>query len=622
MRGKGWLWGIGLAAVLLTSPAAAAIDARNPGEALAPPPPAAVAPAPAPVRRDAEVERAWFGAGSSLTLRAKQTRRRALELGSTNLEPAARALIAADDAERAVPNAELAVSLAPDLPMAHIALASAYWREGEHRESVAAFLASLIAIPRHLEATLWLAGSLLLVVATVLVAGSLAFILVVGVSGFTRAAHDIGDLVSTRTPGFAGAALLCAVVGLPLALGEGPLGLLLGLLGVGVVYGGSRHRAVLAMSVVLLLIGLFPVLQLAGSALDALDADPVATASLATVRGSESPGQVELLHEAELAGDELAARVLAVRALRRGETLQARERFLRLSEEETADPLVLTALGNMAFRAGRNDEAIDYYERAQKVRESAILLFDLSQAYGRAFRMEEFERAMQRAQSLDHEIVAELSDLGDPEFVADVPFPIAPIRNRMLARAHGGDFVDAVMGVLAPGRLGESALHLTGGFVTVFLVGLLLTGRYQHAGRCSRCGRRICARCDDSMWSADLCDGCHHLFNRPQGTDPYLRMARLKALRARESRIEKLATAASLLVPGVAGLLARRPDLSLVSILFFAAAAALFAWRDGVVPDPLSVGATGPLAFVAVGTLMALLYTGVMLLGIVIRRSQ
>jgi tetratricopeptide (TPR) repeat protein len=622
MRGMGWRSVVLLVVLGLAAPVTAvALEELEVGGPLVAETGAA---ASAPPRRGFEVERAWFGAGAALPLRASETRRRSLELGATNLEPAARALVAADvaEGEAAVEHARHAVRLAPDLPLARMALASAHLGNGEYRGAIAQVIASVLAIPRHLEASLWLAGSLLVVLAVVLITASVGFIVAVGTAGFSRAAHDIGDLVSSHTPGFARAALLCAVIGVPLALGEGMLGLLLGVLAIGVVYGGPRHRAVLAMSAMLMMIGLYPVLQVAGMALGALDADPVASASLAAVRGSESPAQVALLQEAELQGDELAARVLAVRALRLGELEQASDRFTRLFEEEAADPLVLTALGNMAFRAGDNVKAIDYYERAKAVEESAILMFDLSQAYARAFRMEEFEWAMQRAQALDYELVAELSDLGDPDFVADAAFPIAPIRSRMLSAADGRAFVDAVVSRVAPGRLGESPGHVGGALALVFLAGLLLTSRYQHAGRCSRCGRRICARCDDSMWSADLCDGCHHLFNRPQGTDPYLRMARLKALRAREGRIEKLATAASLLVPGVSGLLARRPDLSFVSLVLFATAATLFFWHGGVVPDPLAVGHAGPLVFLVVGTGAALLYAGVVLTGIVIRRSQ
>jgi hypothetical protein len=123
------------------------------------------------------------------------------------------------------------------------------------------------------------------------------------------------------------------------------------------------------------------------------------------------------------------------------------------------------------------------------------------------------------------------------------------------------------------------------------------------------------------MWSNELCDGCHHLFNRPQGTDPALRMARVQALRVRESRMDNVRTAVSLLIPGASGLLARRPDLCFMGLIFFAWALVLVLWRDGVVPDPLSVGGAGSIAFVAAGVVMGLLYLAVMLTGLLIRRS-
>ncbi len=123
------------------------------------------------------------------------------------------------------------------------------------------------------------------------------------------------------------------------------------------------------------------------------------------------------------------------------------------------------------------------------------------------------------------------------------------------------------------------------------------------------------------MWSSDLCDGCHHLFNRPQGTDPGLRMARLRELRVREARLDKVCLVISMLVPGASGLLARRPDLSFMGLLLFAWALVFFIWREGVVPDPMSVGGAGPLTFVLAGCLMVLLYIGVVVSGVVARRS-
>jgi hypothetical protein len=317
----------------------------------------------------------------------------------------------------------------------------------------------------------------------------------------------------------------------------------------------------------------------------------------------------------------MAAELLGLHARRMGDDAVAQSRFLALLEVDPANPLALTALGNIAYRTERTDAAIEYYERALVVEDSPLLLYNLAQAYAKAFRMEEYEQAMARAQSKGSADVVELSRFGDTGFVADLPYPVASLRDRMIAAADGSAFTSALMRVLAPGMLGRDWLHTCVGFLLVALCGFIVGARYQHAGRCARCGHRICARCDDSMWSSDLCDACHHLFNRPQGTDPELRMARLKELRLRETRVEKIATAASLILPGASGLLAKRPDLSLMGLLLFFWTAALFAWHRGIVPEPLVLGAAGGVAFILAGTCMAVLYLGVLVSGLLIRRS-
>jgi tetratricopeptide (TPR) repeat protein len=515
----------------------------------------------------------------------------------------------------------LAVRLAPDLPVAHMALARAYVGEGEYQKAVFSVAAGVMAIPRNLEATVWLVGSLLVMLASVLISASLAFILVVGVSRFSDAAHDMGDVLSNQLPGFARAALLFALMLVPMMLGEGLMGLVIVLFAIGMAYGESRHRTALTLAAVLAVVGMYPALQAAGKVLGALDSDPIASASLSVVRDTATPIEIERLRGAESRGDRLAASVLALRARRSSLSEDAQARYERLLDGQVADALVLTTLGNLAFEDGRTDDAIAFYERAAAIETSAVLMFNLSQSYARAFRMEELESSLTQAQALDAPLVAELSSRGDTDFVADLPFELAPIRNRMLANADGAAFSHSVVRLLTPGRLGKSWMNTLGGFLLAALVAVLASSRYQHAGSCGRCGRRICARCDDSMWSNDLCDGCHHLFNRPQGTDPTLRMAKLKALRAREERMQKIYAAISVAVPGAAGLLARRPMLGLLGLFLFAWAVVLFVWRHGVVADPMAVGGAGPLAFLAAAGVMVLLYMGVVVSGITIRRS-
>jgi hypothetical protein len=117
-----------------------------------------------------------------------------------------------------------------------------------------------------------------------------------------------------------------------------------------------------------------------------------------------------------------------------------------------------------------------------------------------------------------------------------------------------------------------------------------------------------------------MCPGCAQLFLRPDDTDRSLRLARVNALRRRERRIERAAWLAAVLVPGAAGLLARRPLRSLVGALLFAAAAAALVWRRGVVPDPLVAGAAGPFAFTGVALLAALAYASIVAVSLATRR--
>jgi hypothetical protein len=173
-----------------------------------------------------------------------------------------------------------------------------------------------------------------------------------------------------------------------------------------------------------------------------------------------------------------------------------------------------------------------------------------------------------------------------------------------------------------PGRLGTSWVVTAGGFALAALLASFLGGRWEHSSTCGRCGHRICARCDGTVWNAEICDGCHHLFHLPETTDPKMRLARLSELRKRETRVGHLALVAALLLPGVGGLLARRPDLSFLGLFFFAWGVVLFVWRDGIVADPLAVGAAGPLAFMLAGAVVAASYAMVVVLGLWIRRSH
>jgi tetratricopeptide (TPR) repeat protein len=567
-----------------------------------------------------EIERTWFESRDAPAVRATQTRVKALELGAENLEAPAIALISSAGPGGALSGALLAARLAPDLPLARMAEARAQWSEGEYAAAMSAVWRGLAAIPNHLEGSLWVVGSLLMIIGVVLTIGSMTFIGVVGASVLHHATHDVGDWLSNSMPSYSRAALIASLLLLPVVLGEGAAGLTLGLFAVGLVYADSRMRMAMALAAALIVLGAYPIMRFAGVTLTAFDGDPVAVSIYATIQGIESQRDLASLERAA-PNDPLAAQALAGHARRGGRNALAFTRYRELLESRPQDFVALANLGNLHFGAGETEEAINAYEGAAALQDSATVMFNLSQAYARAFRMEEFEDAMERAQSFDAERVAMLSSVQTADFVADVPVSLSEVRDRMLLSATGEALEVDWVRRIAPGQLGSHYAAMGGAFAIVAFLSSLLGGRFEHSSRCGRCGRRICTRCDGTVWSSEICDPCHNLFNRPQNTDPVLREARIGELRSRESRVARYETMAAMLIPGAGGVLARRPDLGIVGVLLFSFAVASIVWHRGVVPDPLAVGAAGSLALLMGAVLASLAYWVVVLASLVIRRS-
>lgn len=76
-----------------------------------------------------------------------------------------------------------------------------------------------------------------------------------------------------------------------------------------------------------------------------------------------------------------------------------------------------------------------------------------------------------------------------------------------------------------------------------------------------------------------------------------MRAVRVSALRSRERRLARVHLIASIVLPGVAGALARCPWASFIGALSAAIAIMAIYWRNGVIPDPLTAGAAAPMAF-------------------------
>ena len=568
------------------------------------------------------IERAWFAPATSLEERVARTRRASLEYGVWNLDAPARALVAGGVPGSPLDRARAAVRLAPDLPLARMELARVMWlHDDSPLAALRAAWGAALAIPRHPEASLWFAGAAAAALAAALVLGGLLCIAAAGCLAAPHAAHDLGDLISRSTPSFARVAVLGALLLLPLALGEGALGLALVLLALGCAYGARAQRWVLGLAAAAVAIGAFPVANLAGTLQGALDRDPVAEAAVSTALGSSLTS--DSLRLAAAHGDPLAARALARRARRAGSLASADAHYQQLLEEGTRDWIALNNAGNVRLELGHLEAALDLYRRAGEGNPSAVVFYNLAQAYGRSFQVEELAATLEHAQALDADLMAELAQLqtGDAAgFVVDLPLPVAAIWQRLGGLEAGAPLAAELRARLAPGRLGRSVAVAAGACLGACLLGSLLGGRFRHSRWCGSCGRRQCTRCDDEPGSRSLCGACIRILHHPGETDKARRMERIEALRERQRRIERLVAGVALAVPGVAGFLAGRPLRSLVGCFFFALAIVALAWRGGPVPDPALAGLTAPFLALHLAAVCGLAYAIVVTTALATRR--
>jgi len=641
-------WSIALFVLLLAaaSPPAAAVDGSEyvdaalaeagqiPGEVVSTPErrsghgpeEGAVAADTRPVHESGfeRIERAWRAPTGSLDERVTLTRRASLELGIWNLDAAARSVLSGSLGGDRLENARVAVRLAPDLPAGRIELARALWLQGDApMVALRAALAALTAIPRHLEASLWFGGSLLFILGLCFMLAGLWCIVLVGGAALPHAAHDLGDLLPGKAPRFARLAMLVSLLLAPMALGEGLLGLCVALSAIGCFYGDVRQRLTVFLAASLFIFGAYPVLQLAGGTLESFFADPIAEAAISTEQGFTHPvDQVRL--EAAAASDPLAARALAMRARRAGTLGEADAHYQKLLQEEPDDPVIANNAANVRLNLGHMESALALYRHSVELRPDPVVLFNLSQAHGRAFQMDELSNALAEAQRLDGALVAELTALQGAEpvgFVVDQPLGTTLVWERILRPIHSDRIAKEIRTLFAPGRLGSDSAFAVGLFVAILVVFGALGSRVSRSHRCTRCGSTVCARCDPENRDRNHCARCKQLFQPSETSDRELRLARIAELRTREERIERWAVAAAFMIPGAAGLLAKRPLRCLFGSIFAVLALIVLIFRNGVVPDPMVAGATAPLAAILIAALSLLGYFVVVLLSLATRRN-
>ena len=600
-----------LLAAALGLPVSAAEDGPTAGGDLAAEAAAVSAPvvnaleAPGAAQVRTRILRAWSMPAADLDERVERTARAGYQLGIRNLEGPARALLLNSDYGTPVERARAALRLAPGLPAAHAGLGAALWDAGEPGAALSAYAAAARAVPGHLDASLWSSSVLGTWAFLGIFFGALLFL---GLVAFDSAQRFVGHLGQLRDE--LSTAARWAVVGsillLGTAFGEGPAGLVLGTVFLASMHGSLWRRSVIAAATACLVVAAFPLVDAVRAADGRFDLEPVAIAAHAVEQGTPAAHELARVRHAGTA-DPLAARALALRSKRSGDLETASRQYAALLDElgaEAAADLLNNAAG-VELARGDLAAATKLYERASDREPSALVLFNLSQAYGRAIRLDEQDLALAEAQSIDPEQIAHLTgEFGATALglVTDIPLPAGDVMARQ-SPATASPSLALERRRFAPGRLGESFSHAAIAAAVAFVLGTL-SGLLM---------LRAVGGGDDTHYS----ELARLLQNREGDSD--VRMKHIARIRARQARVAQIRGIAAVIVPGGLGPFGGQSFLGWAGATLFAFGVAVPFVLENAPVDPMALGSLPGAARIAALTVLAVTYAVCLGFGLVLR---
>jgi tetratricopeptide (TPR) repeat protein len=337
----------------------------------------------------------------------------------------------------------------------------------------------------------------------------------------------------------------------------GPIGLVAAA-ALGALRLSRGQTAGVALALIALGAALGPGLDRVAPALVAVGRESVLIGAWRIDRGQALPGDLARLQRASARqpDDALFRLALAVDQKRLGELERANEILGDAVSSE--DPRVRSAALNLrgiaSLAAGDLNSAIPAFERARTAQESAPVMFNLSQAYGRALRLSDQESAFQVASALDPDLVARLLSANGANVhtaLIQAPISLSVYLARSLAPSAESstlarDLREHLLGPVARERA-WLALPILGALAFVL--------RRKSVARCSRCERPLCAKCSREAMKAGTCKRCVRLFVKQERTDPRLRKLQLDLDRRRQRAAEVQLAVCSLFAPGFADLL-------------------------------------------------------------------
>ncbi|HUJ27738.1 MAG TPA: tetratricopeptide repeat protein [Myxococcales bacterium] len=514
----------------------------------------------------------------------------------------------------AVQRCKLAVEFAPALPEAHLCLARATLSDNLTNvkpafDALATSASVAMNDPRVGHASI---ANLLAVVFAGLASAGVLFVLVLFFRYAKLYAHDVHHLFPAGARRWQTKMLAAVLLLLPIFLQMGALPLVFTLLLACALY---VTTAELVLSVLLLCL---------------LAASPWAAQAISRVAAFGGPSvdvwlvehglgtgpEIARLQKRLDIGNELSVDfALAHKAKRDGDLATAEKLYLRALEAPGSTSLGIAGvhnnLGNVYLLEGDTAKALAEYQKAVDIREGlAAPHFNISRALGMGGveTLDKVQSEMKRAQDLDEEVRA--LSLGPAnrranKFVLDMPLDedlLAPLNE---AEARVADPVgDELRAQLAAGLPADWAWVLP----LLVAVGVLALNigksRIRPSGRCERCGREVCKRCDpDARPSEALCAQCVNVFIRRTGVDAAERIRKEYAVQTYHRRRHAVARALAVL-SGAGHVIMGYPIRGMIYLVATGALlASVVLWR-GFFHDPIAV--RSGISYLRLGTTIAL----------------
>ena len=516
---------------------------------------------------------------------------------------------------------KLAVELAPALPAAHACLARAQFAESP--TSINAVFAQLgvaataaMADPRISRAVL---ANLLAALFVGGLVAALAFIVVLLLRHANLYAHDVHHLVPGGTRGWQARMLAAVLLLSPVLLQMGPVPLLFTSLIACAIYASTAEVAISLSLLVGLALSPWAAEEIGRTA---VFSGPAVDIWLVEHGEGTGPEMGRLQKRFESTTELPVAFALARKAKRDGDLATAERLYLRGMQVPGYSSAGLAAvrnnLGNVYLLQGETAKAIAQYQQAIDLNESlAAPHFNVSRALamGGVDTLEKVQAEQARALQLDRAGLEAFTggqlqaNRKSNKFVMDVPLDSSQLEPLIEAQERGADAVsDEVRAHLAgslPAAMGTAMPILT---AVMVLMLHLLRDRIRPSGRCDRCGREVCKRCDPDARPAEaLCAQCVNVFIRRSGVDAQERARKEYAIEAYHHRRHLMVRALAVL--SGAGHVMMGYTVRGIAFLLVTASllASVVLWR-GVTREPLAIH--GGVSFLRVA-LTALLLLGV-----------